>query len=296
MKTTPSRFVSFAVLCGSCFPFAASAAGLTVTQQGVVSASAPKGAQRAVFVEASLTAECDANVTVESLSVRHRGLGEAGDVERVYATDGETRLTSARPFDSSDRTATIGFDPPFVVKACSTKRVQVRGDFSADAAVAGQHGLVIETVQASAPVTLSSGDRSTITTRPLPVGTVSASFLPLPRALLFGKNRTVAKIRLDADRIANQQVSAVTLTNAGKARNGDLANLRLADRKGNVLTNVAPTLDGDRVRFVFDPALRIDSNDSILLELKADVTASKRRTIRFTLEEPSDLEASVRAR
>ncbi len=279
-----------------CSPFAASAAGLTVTQQGVVSASAPKGAQRAVFLEASLSADCDKDVTVDSVFVRHRGLGEATDLERVYATEGETRLTHTRSLDSSDRTATVDFNPALTVKACTTKRIQIRGDFSAEAAVAGQHGLIIESVEASAPVTLSSATATTITTRPLPTGTVSATFLPLPRALMFGKNRTIAKFRLEADKVANQDISAVTFTNAGKARDGDLANVRVVDRKGNTLTDTAATLDGDRVRLTFDPALRLDSNNDVLLELKADITASKRRTIRFTLEEPSDLEASVRAR
>lgn len=290
------RMSPLASLCAICFPFTASAAGLTITQQGVVSASAAKGAQRAVFVEASVSADCDKDVTVDSLVVRHRGFGEASDVERVYATDGETRLSHARALDSSDRKATIEFTPALTVGACTTKRVQVRGDFSSEATVAGQHGLLIESVKASAPVTLSSSKPATITTRPLRAGAVSASFLPLPRALMFGKNRTVAKFRLEADRIANQRVSSITLTNAGKARGADLSNLRVVDRKGSELTNVAATLDDDRVRLAFTPALDIDSNESVLLELKADITASKRRTIRFMLEEPSDLEASVRAR
>lgn len=287
---------SLVSLCAIVFPLAASAAGLTITQQGVVSSSAPKGAQRAVFLEASLTADCDNDVTVDSVSVRHRGLGEVTDLERVYATDGETRLTHTRSLDSSQRTATIDFNPGLAVKACTTKRIQIRGDFSAEAAVAGQHGLIIEAVEASAPVTLSSARATTITTRPFPTGTVSATFLPLPRALMFGKNRTVAKFRLEADRIANQRVSSITLTNTGKARGADVSNLRVVDRKGNELTGVAATLDDDRVRLTFTPALDIDSNQGVLLELKADITASKRRTIRFTLEEPSDLEASVRAR
>ncbi len=288
---------TIAAVCGLFLPFAASATGLTVTQQGVVSSSVPKGAQRAVFIEASLHADCDADVTVRSFSVKHRGLGESSDLVRVYATEGDVRLSRTRSLDSSDRDAVLTLVSPLNVRACSTVRVQVRGDFSPDAQVAGEHGLLIESVDADAPVTLASATKSsTLTARPSATGTVSATFLPLTKALQFGKGRTVARIRLEADNVANQRVSSITLTNAGKATDGDLANIRLEDRKGNTLTNVAATLDGDKVRLTFEPALRLDRNDQVLLELKADIAASNKRTLRFVLEEPSDLEAAPRGR
>lgn len=295
---TPSRTLSIlAALCGFLSPIAVSAASLTVTQQGVVSSSVPKGAQRAVFIEASLHAACDAAVTVRSFSVKHRGLGEASDLARVYATEGDVRLSRTRSLDSNDRDAVLTFVSPLTVKACSTTRVQVRGDFSSDAQVAGEHGLLIEAVDADAPVTLASTTASSkLTARPSTTGTVSVTFLPLTKALQFGKGRTVARIRLEADNAANQRISSITLTNDGKAADGDLANIRLEDRKGNALTQVAPTLDGDKVRLTFDPPLRLDRNDQILLELKADIVASNKRTLRFVLEEPSDLEAAPRGR
>lgn len=286
-----------AALCGFLSPIATSAAGLTVTQQGVVSSSVPKGAQRAVFIEASLHAACDAAVTVRSFSVKHRGLGEASDLVRVYATEGDVRLSRTRSLDSNDRDAVLAFVSPLTVKACGTVRVQVRGDFSTDAQVAGEHGLLIEAVDADAPVTLASTAASSkLTARPSTTGTVSVTFLPLTKALQFGKGRTVARIRLEADNAANQRISSITLTNDGKAVDGDLANIRLEDRKGNALTQVAATLDGDKVRLTFDPPLRLDRNDQVLLELKADIVASNKRTLRFVLEEPSDLEAFSRGR
>jgi hypothetical protein len=291
------RLSTVAAVCGLLSPIAASAAGLTVTQQGIVSSSVPKGAQRAVFIEASLHAACDADVLVRSFSVKHRGLGEASDLVRVYATEGDVRLSRTRSLDSSDRAALLAFVSPLKIKACGTARVQVRGDFSPDAQVAGEHGLLIEAVDADAPVTLASATSSPrLTARPSTTGTVSVTFLPLTKALQFGKGRTVARLRLEADNGANQRVSSVVLTNDGKAVDGDLANIRLEDRKGNALTNVAATLDGDKVRLTFEPALRIDRNDQVLLELKADIVASNKRTLRFVLEEPSDLEAAPRTR
>lgn len=296
MNTPLHRLISLAAVCGMLSPMAASAAALTVTQQGVVSASAPKGAQRAVFLEATFQAECDSDVTVSSVQIRHRGLGEATDLERVYATEGETRLTKTRSLDSSDRTATLDFIPALKVKACSTKRVQIRGDFSVEAAVAGEHGLLIENVAADAPVTLTSTTVSKITTKPVSTGAVSVTLLPLSKSLLFGKNRTVARFRLEADKYADQDIVGITFTNAGKATNDDLQNLHIVDRKGNLISTTLSAMLDDKAHIAFDPALRLDHNDEVLLELRADIVASKRRTVRFTLEEPSDLEATVRAR
>lgn len=296
MHTTLSRLVSVAAVCGMLSPLSASAAALTATQQGAVSASAPQGAQRAVFLEASLYAECDKDVKVTSMTVRHRGLGEATDLVRVYATRDDVRLTHTRSLDSSDRTATLEFIPALVVKKCTTARIQVRGDFSAEASVAGEHGLLIESIVADAPVTLASAGASKITTRPLPVGTVTVSFLPAPRALLFGKNRTISRLRFEADHIANHRLGLITLTNKGKATDADLTNIRLETRTGEVVTNVASSLDGKTVTLTFDPLLVLNHNDSILLDLKADVNASKKQTIRFVLEAPSDLQAGSGAR
>lgn len=295
-NTACVRSTFVAVLCGALLPFGASAAGLTVTQQGIASASASKGAQRAVFLDVSLRAECDSDVTVAMIMVTHRGLGDAADVVRVYATDDDVRRTRTRSLDSSDRTAALRFLPPLVIAKCSTKRIQVRGDFSAEAAVAGQHRLVLEGITADAPVTLTSGKLTTITTRPVSAGTLSVSMLPAPRILRFGKDRTLARIRLDADTITNHRVSSVILTNDGKATDGDVKNIRLENRRGAVLTNVAETLDGSTVTLTFDPVFFINRNNSILLYLKGDIDASKKRTIQFVVEEPSDVQAASDAR
>ncbi len=295
---TSVRYVVFAVLLTLAMPLSASAATLTVTQQGIVSASAPKGAQRAVFLETSITAGCDGDVVVTSMTVKHRGLGDSADLARVYATEGDVRLSRTRSLDSSDRSATLQFIPSMNIRSCTTKHVQIRGDFSAEAAAAGEHGLLIEAVDAGdAVVTLASTTKpKTITTRPVSSGTVNVEFLSLTKALQFGKNRTFARLRLEADNVTNHDLVSITLTNDGKATDADLQNLRLVNRKGEAVTTTAATMTGNRVTLTFDPLLRLNRNDLILLELKGDITESKKRTIRFTLEEPADLEAVSRAR
>ena len=53
-------------------------------------------------------------------------------------------------------------------------------------------------------------------------------------------------------------------------------------------------LDTDRVRLSFDPPFLLRRNEERLVELRADVLASRRKTIRIVLEEESDVEATVK--
>ena len=278
----------------------AASGSLTVSQSAAVNGSVPKGAQRVPFLSLTLTAGCDGDVTVREVTVAHEGLGDSSDLSRVYVTDGRRRLTRGKTIDASDRTATLRFIPALFIKACESRALTVAADLSPDAASAGEHRLGVESasdVQTEAAVRLSSQETAPVATvRPKATGTVTARFLNLLQPLRFGNNRTLARFRLEADGESDQDIRAITLTNAGKATDGDLKNLRIQNRKGDVLTNTLAAMDGDLVRLTFDPPLRIGRNDDVLLELKGDAKASKRRTVRFVLEEPSDLEASPRAR
>jgi hypothetical protein len=64
------------------------------------------------------------------------------------------------------------------------------------------------------------------------------------------------------------------------------------------VTPVLPSLEGDLAPFVFDPPLLLEHGNVYLIEVRADVRASRRRTIRLLVEEPEDVEAreAVRGR
>lgn len=292
-------FVLLAALLAPASLFAAEPS-LTVTQRSASHGSIPKGAQRVPFLTLTLEAACGADATVTELTVAHEGLGDSADIERVYVTEGRRRLTRSASIDASDRTALLRFRPALTIKGCGTRTINIAGDFASTAVAAGEHRLYVASpggITTSAVVTLSGRieERPSVV-RPKSVGTVSVSFLKLLQPLRYGNGRTLARFRLEADGEANQEIYAITFTNAGKASDKDLQNLSVRNRRGKFLTNVATAMDGDRVRLTFDPPLRIDRNDEVLLELKGDVKASNRRTVRFTIEEPSDLEAASRAR
>lgn len=280
--------------------FAASGA-LTVTQTMSAHASVPKGASRVPFLTLQLAVSCDAAVTIGDVTVVHEGLGLASDIERLYVMDGRQRLTRSRLIDEQDLTSTLRFIPALKLAACEKRTVVVMGDIAADAANAGEHRLSLELptdIQTDATVTLQSGssDVGSAVVRPQTVGTVTAQILSLTQPLRFGKNRTLARFRLEADSEANQHIHSITLTNEGKATDTDLKNLRIVNRRGQTLTETRASMDGGTVTLTFDPMLALDRNDEIALELKGDITASRRRTIRFVIEEPSDIDVTPRTR
>lgn len=288
------KFIPLSTLAiSAAFPFAASAATLTATQQGSVYASAPIGAQRAVFLDISLHAECDADVTVSSLDIRHRGLGESADLERVYATEGDVRLTHTRSLNASGKPSTLTFYPALAIKKCATRVIQIRGDFSAQTTASAQHGLIVDNIDAgTAGVVLSAlAKTATIETKPVSAPSLRVELLGLSRAPRFGTTSVLSRIQLHGDGYKDQEVSSITLTNHGKASGTDLRDLRLRNRAGGVLTATLESLDGKRVRLVFTKPLFLKRNSTLLVELIGEVRASRSKTISFVLEEPSDVEA-----
>ncbi len=279
-------------------PLSASAATLTATQQGLVSSSTPLGAQRALFLEVSLQASCDGPVTVRSFDVRHRGLGNATDLERVYITDNNTRLSHTHSLSSSRDPVTVRFYPSLVIPACGIAMVQLRGDFSPTAEVAGEHGLIVDGIDAAdATVMLSAlTSAQVLTTKPVSVGSVHAVMLGLTRQPRYGVASTLARVRLEADGYTDHEVRAITFVNKGKARDSDIQHLRIQTKRGDALTATVATLDAKRVRLVFNTPLFLERNTDVMLELVGEVRASRSRTIALIVEEPSDVEAVSPAR
>lgn len=270
--------------------FGASGA-LSVSQSSVAHGSIARGAQRVPFLSLVFSADCAADAVVHELTVKHEGFGDSADLESVYAADGYRRLTRARAFARRDRTLILPLAPPLTVPACASRTVTILADIAPDADVASEHRLRIDGASS-----LVSDVPVTSVVRPVSVGSVHVTFLDLLQPLRYGTKRTLARMQFTADGERDQEIVSVLMTNDGKARDDDLQHLFIQNRKGEVFTTVQRALDGDRVRLYFDPPLRLDRHDTILLELKGDIRASRRRTIRFILEEASDLEATVRMR
>ena len=283
--------VAFALLPSAAL---AAEASLAVAARPAPAAAVARGATRVPFLQLSFSASCAQDVDVSELTLRHRGLGDVADLERVYAWSDNVRASRAAVL-AREGLVTLRLRP-FTVPACGTRQLWILGDFSPEAGVAAQHALVLESaadVRADAPVAMESASAA----MPAAVaggevsGSVTVEMLDLPAELRYGRARTVARIRLKADGERPQLLRSITLTNDGSARDADLQNVVLQTARGDVLAGPVASLRGDAVTLALEEPLLLGRNDTVLLVVKADIRASKRRTVRLEVEEPSDVDA-----
>lgn len=261
-------------------------------QESATVASIPRGAQRVLMLTAWFTASCDQDVPVRGLELEHRGMGALEDIAGVYAESGGRRISRSRTFSSHDAALSLNI-PTLTVPACTTVEVLVRANFSADAAISGEHRLIIPDAAAiltDARVTLKSASTTLRRTTGERRGTVTAEVLPPLNAVRYGDNRIVARLRLSADQQYDQEISSIILTNQGSARDQNLQHITAVVR-GNAVTQEAPTMRGKEVTLLFDPPLLLERGTTRLIDVRADVRSGVSRTIGFTVEEAGDVSA-----
>ncbi|MFH0770420.1 MAG: hypothetical protein V1926_03510 [Candidatus Peregrinibacteria bacterium] len=276
------------------FPSSSGDLSVVQTANQTAAISIAPGAQRVEMFQMTVRASCARDVTIRSIRVTHGGLGASSDIDRVYVMRAGRRVSTVSSIDPHGNTAELRLRS-LLLPACSGTSLSVGADFSPDAASAGEHRLEIA----------SSGDidagGSSVHLTPLvslpafrtvgpETGEISVTYLDLNVTPRYGSDRTVMRFQLHADGQEDQLLSSITLTNDGSASGRDLRNLLLQTGPRTV-TDTADALTDDSVRLAFDPPLILKRNETRRFDLKADVRASIRRTIRFIVEEPSDVEA-----
>lgn len=264
--------------------------------------SVARGASRVPFATLNITAPCDAPepLVLHSLKIRHEGLGAVSDIEGVYVLDGLLRQSRLHTLDRKLQTAVIRLRP-VTIQPCDRKTLVLAGNLASDATAASEHRFIVDEVlgaygSASLSV-MPASMREATPTRVAPVD-VEAPLLtprPLSRRINYGTARTLARFLLSAGK-DDLVITAMTFENSGSASDADLQNLRIVNAKGTVLTDVQPSLEGDRVRFTFSPPLSLERSIELLLEIRGDVRSSIRRTVDLRLTEESDIEWETRRR
>lgn len=274
---------------------ASTAFDLDVGAERITNGSVPRGALRVPFLQLTLTATCENDVPVRSVEIRHTGNGDTADIRSVYAMIDGVRVSDVRtPSSTKEGRVTLRLRG-VTVPACGVKQLMIVADMEADAAVGGEHFFILETADGLdvdgmsvrytdvKPTTMPS-----VRTTPATSGTVNVAFLELRKPVRYGANRTVSRFTLKAQD-KDLQALSMTLTNDGSASDADLRNLSLVTSSGERVTKIESKMDGDVVTLTFDPPFKLEKNASKLLELRADIRSSRKRTIRFTLDELSDL-------
>jgi len=291
-------FLAASLLLGTSTAFAADAAPeLTVLTSRPSAGSIPRGAQRVPLLTITLNASCSADVTVDELRLHHAGLGNPEDITSLYATDGRMRLSRTTSFSGNNRTATLRLTR-LTIERCTSKTVQIAADFSVSAENGGEHRAELKTVAdivaGDALVTIKADTSgATLRTAPSTSGTITVSYPPLRSTVKYGNNRTLGRLKLEADNEDDHAISSITLTNEGKARDTDLQNLYLETSAGEKISGTLRKLDGDKAVFVFSEPFILEKNQARVLEVKGNVRAASKKTIRFEVEEASDIVSTI---
>ncbi|MDO8648357.1 MAG: hypothetical protein Q7R81_01090 [Candidatus Peregrinibacteria bacterium] len=265
---------------------------LTVSVEERAPSMVARGAQRVPAIILTLTASCDAPVTVTTLHVSHGGQGAIADIMSVAAYRQGVRLSASRPLDAEDGDVQLALKS-LVIPPCGREEVMVGVSISPDAVSAGEHRFILDpddgVTAPGALVEIGTTIPSQTSVAPVAEGVVSVEYLRLLHPVRYGKEQGVARIKISADVIEDQALQTITFTNVGSARDGHLQKLTLRTGRGQVLAGPVATLDGKKVTFRLAEPLLIEKGENRVLTVTADVLASAKRTIRLVVEEREDI-------
>ena len=270
---------------------------LTVMSKQAPVFSIPRGAQHVAMMEIRFQADCSGDIPIEEVHLVRKGLGLSADIAAVYAEAGELRVSTAVSVARDGITQLRLKD--FTVLACQSSNLVVFADFLSESSVAGEHRFELalsdavtapgaQVQIAETPVLPTSGVR----TAGDRTGTVSIEYLRFLKPLRYGDNRVVMRLKLSARGTTDQEIRRITFTNAGSARDANVQDIVLKDSRGQKLSPVAKQLSGNRVILTIDPPLMLPNGGSRTVELHANIRSSVRKTIRFLIEEQSDIFSS----
>lgn len=278
------------------FPSVACAATPSLSlraSQPSLTGSIPQGAQRIPVLTVTLSASCGRDVTLTSLSLRHTGLGDPTDILRIYALNGIARASRVAAVSSTYPSA-IRFSS-FVIPACGTQTLTIAVDLARQASAGGEHRFTLVGATATAPVSIvaSSATPGRLTVTPHTTApAVSAEFKPLTGEFNYGAQQLVAQLLLTSASNGDQQITAITFTNDGSAQGSDLQNLQLQTAGGLPLSAPLQAMSNRTARIVLSPPLTLASHETKFVQLRADIRASRSHTIRWMIDQPSDIEVS----
>jgi len=271
---------------------------LTVRESnGGIITSVPRGSQRIPMLTLSLGASCRADVTVDAVNVKRVGLGDRSDITAIYAMSGVRRLSRANSIPRRSGEVQLRLRQ-FTIPACEQREVDILMDLSPDAAVAGEHRIVLDRPNAidagASQVVYQRGQqRVARRTAGYSQGSIEFEYKNTTVNARFGQNQELSKFSLNADNRDSHAISAIRLTNNGTAKSQHIRNLHIDTGRNVRISKILPRMRGDIAYIEFDPPLILKKNQSRVFTLRGDIIGSTYRNIRFVLEESSDIVSRV---
>ncbi len=271
--------------------------GLTVALSSNTPASdtIPQGASGVEFATYNLTASNDGDVTLDHLTLTRKGVGSAGDFDKVYLYQDGTRLTTGRTVNSSDNTVmftSVGLE----VSAGQTETLTVVADI--DSGGNGNNAFAIQEagdIELSGETSVSGSFPVTGNTMSISTGGTAANLTveSLNDTTEVNKkigqdDQEIAHIDLTNDNEEDVELQSLTLTNGGNATADNLGNLALYHLGSKVAEG---TLSNNQLSFDLDEGLTIEKGDNIELKAKADIESGVNNTVKLYLGYAADIVA-----
>ena len=267
---------------------------LFVEAQTLGAGTVPPGSSRVEMLRITAAADCRSAVPIHTITVRRRGLGANSDIAALYATHRGRRISRARSVSRKDGEVDLNVRN-FSIAACEDEDIVIYADFASTASIAGEHRIELRGIDAGdSTVRIQRSIATAARTRKtagVAVGQIDVDYLPLTRRVRFGARQIVSRFTLKPDNRDEHLLHAITFTNNGSASDSDLQNLYISFRNRRIST-IAKHMSRDTVQIQFDPPFLLRKNNKLKFALRADVRASRSRTIQFVIEEPSDLQAT----
>lgn len=232
------------------------------------------------------------DVTVNTVKMKRTGLGQPGDVSRVYFERNGVRISSRANVNSDGEVITT-FTPALVVKANSTESLDLVVEMSANvSALGGEHAFASIMIDSSAAN--NNGAFSTPLLRTSNYAVRTATFTSQSVTTTYNGNETqteLGKFQLQnngGSQVIDLNVRAITLRNVGNSNATSLSGLALY--RGGVKVSNDVILNGRDVTFTLNDNVK-DAQSAVytIFATVNNVDNAGGDTYKFILRQSSDL-------
>lgn len=275
----------------------AAGSGLTVTAAAAQPQSqlAPESAARLPMVKMVLTASADGDVTVKSVTIERKGLGDNAVFDGVVLiNDDDTQVGTSKTFGSDNKAV---LSDSLTVKAGTSKTVTISANMAAAldnyagqtprfAVVAMDAGT--SKVNASFPI---EGNSMTVNGT-LAIGSVTMSIGALDPGAANTKNvgttgYYLASVKASVGSAEDVTFEQVRFNQAGSAGSGDLKNVMV--KVGDKEYVAAISSDGKYYTAKFDGGLKVEKGKNLDFSVKADLMDGVDRTVDMNVLRKTDI-------
>jgi|GEM_PF-5129062 hypothetical protein len=241
----------------------------------------------------------DEDAEVSEIKLTREGLGHKDDFAAVYLYADGVKVTRSKSVNSDDE-VTFALNPDIAVEAGETVTVKVVTDM---ASLAGTNVLAGNldrfTVKDAADITLVGGgevdgdfplEGEYMGMGSQDVGDINVSLKTISDTTVKvgEKEQIVAKLELVVSSTEDVLIQTLSLKQEGSADPEDMSDFKIY--KSSTLLAEVSEVTGDYLTFE-DMDLPVEKGDTITLTVKADVDSGSANTIKYTLDEGSDLYA-----